>query len=78
MINKIETYNDLPSYGKYVLVYGVDKRQYDIPRWHVCVMDDLEDGLEFIENKYFMWLTENGSHIQDVTHWTELPEEPEI
>jgi len=45
---------------------------YNIRRWHVCVMDDLEDGYGYA-NGIFYWLTENGTKIEDVTHWTELP-----
>jgi hypothetical protein len=70
---KIETYADLPPYGKYVLVSGIDKKQYGIRRWHVCEMNDLEDGVEFRENGNFLWLTEKGTKIEDVTHWCELP-----
>lgn len=70
---KIETYADLPPYGKYVLVSGIDKKQYGTRRWHVCEMNDLEDGVEFKENGNFLWLTEKGTKIEDVTHWCELP-----
>jgi hypothetical protein len=63
---KIETYADLPLYGKYVLVSGIDKRQYVTRQWHVCEMNDLEDG-------QFFWLTENGTKIEEVTYWCELP-----
>lgn len=73
-IHKIEDRNDLPEFGKYVLVFGTDKKTYNIPNWHVCMMDDCEDGYEYIENGYFHWLTENGTNIEDVTHWCELPE----
>jgi hypothetical protein len=69
----IKTNKDLPEYGKYVLVNGVDQSQYGIRRWHVCEMNDLEDGVEFKENGYFMWLTEKGTKIEDVTCWCELP-----
>ena len=69
----IETYGDLPTYGKYVLVNGVDETQYGIRRWHVCEMNDLEDGMEFKENGRFYWLTESGRKIENVTHWCELP-----
>lgn len=72
-LKKIETYADLPPYGKYVLVSGIDKKQYGIRRWHVCEMNDLEDGVEFKENGNFFWLTEKGTKIEDVTHWCELP-----
>jgi hypothetical protein len=70
---KIETYADLPEYGKYVLVSGVDKMQYDIRRWHVCEMNDLEDGLDYRDKGQFFWLTEKGTKIEEVTHWCELP-----
>jgi hypothetical protein len=70
---KIETCGDLPEYGKYVLVNGINKQMYGIRRWHVCEMDDLEDGLDFRETGQFFWLTENGTKIDDVTHWCELP-----
>ena len=71
---KIETYNDLPPYGKYVLVSGIDKRQYGERQWHVCEMNDLEDGMDFKKEGQFFWLTENGTKIEDVTHWCELPQ----
>ena len=70
---KIETYTDLPLYGKYVLVSGIDKKQYGIRRWHVCEMNDLEDGLDYRDKGQFFWLTEKGTKIEDVTHWCELP-----
>jgi len=70
---KIETYTDLPPYGKYVLVSGIDKKQYETRQWHVCEMNDLEDGMDFKENGQFFWLTENGTKIEDVTYWCELP-----
>ena len=70
---KIETYADLPEYGKYVLVSGIDKKQYDVRRWHVCEMNDLEDGLDYRDKGQFFWLTEKGTKIEDVTHWCELP-----
>lgn len=70
---KIETYRDLPEYGKYVLVYGIDKKMYNIRRWHVCEMNDIEDGLDYRDKGQFLWLTEKGSQIDDVTHWCELP-----
>ena len=76
LIRKIESDDDLPEYGKYVLVYGIDEKQYGIRRWHVCEMDDLEGGFDFKENGEFYWLTENGTKIDEVTHWTELPNEP--
>jgi len=70
---KIETYADLPEYGKYVLVSGIDKMQYDVRRWHVCEMNDLEDGLDYRDKGQFLWLTEKGTKIEEVTHWCELP-----
>lgn len=72
-IHKIETMGDLPPFGKYVLVKGTDEKQYGIKRWHVCEMNDLEDGIEFKENGKFVWLTESGRQITDVTEWCELP-----
>ena len=72
-IIKIKKYSDLPEYGKFVLVCGVDKQMYDIRRWHVCEMNDLEDGVDFNKNGTFYWLTENGTSIKEVTHWCELP-----
>jgi hypothetical protein len=70
---KIKTNLDLPQYDQYVLVYGIDQKQYGLPNWHVCKMNDLEDGMEFQEKGKFFWLTENGTLIQDVTHWSKLP-----
>jgi hypothetical protein len=70
---KIETYADLPEYGKYVLVSGIDKMQYDVRGWHVCEMNDLEDGLDFRDKGQFFWLTEKGTKIEEVTYWYELP-----
>jgi len=70
---KIETYADLPEYGKYVLVSGIDKMQYDVRRWHVWEMNDLEDGLDYRDKGQFLWLTEKGTKIEEVTHWCELP-----
>lgn len=73
---EIKTYGDLPKYGKFVLVYGTNKKMYDIKRFHVCEMNDLEDGVDFKSSGFFYWLTESGSRIEDVTHWMELPNEP--
>lgn len=73
---KIEKIKDLPEFGKYVLVSGIDKKQYGIRRMHVCCMDDLEDGVQFAKRGEFYWLTENGTKIEDVTFWRELPSEP--
>jgi hypothetical protein len=70
---KIETREDLPEYGKYVLVNGIDPLMYGTRGWHVCEMNDLEDGVEFSWNGYFKWLTEKGTEIDEVTHWMELP-----
>lgn len=72
-INKIEKMSDLPPYGMYVLVNGVDMQQYGIRRWHVCEMNDLEDGMDFAENGNFYWLTESGRKVIDVTEWCYLP-----
>jgi hypothetical protein len=72
-LNKINNNYDLPEYGKYVLVYGRNKNQYGVMNWHVCAMDDLEDGLDFNRYGIFSWLTENGTKIDDVEYWTDLP-----
>ena len=73
-ITKIKTAADLPPYGVYVLVKGTDEAQYGIKSWHVCEMNDLEDGIEFAENGSFEWLTEKGTKITGVTEWCWLPE----
>ena len=73
-IIKIKTAEDLPPYGVYVLVKGTDEAQYGIKRWHVCEMNDLEDGIEFAKNGSFEWLTEKGTKITGVTEWCWLPE----
>ncbi len=73
VINIIHTFADLPEYDTYVLVSGIDKKQYGERRWHVCQMNDLEDGVEFRRNGHFFWLTEKGVKIEDVTCWCELP-----
>ena len=73
-IIKIKTGEDLPPYGVYVLVKGTDEKQYGIKRWHVCEMNDLEDGMEFKENGKFIWMTESGRQITGVTEWCWLPE----
>jgi hypothetical protein len=72
-INEIGHNKNLPPYGLYVVVSGIDEKQYGIRRWHVCEMNDLEDGMEFKENGNFYWLTEKGTNITSVTHWFELP-----
>ena len=72
-LKKIETHFDLPDYGKYVLVKGINPKMYGIKNWHVCEMNDLEDGMDFIEKGRFFWLTEAGIRISNVTHWGELP-----
>lgn len=72
-VKKIKNFSDLPPYGKPVLVYGKDEKVYDAYSWHVCTMDDLEDGLDFRKNGHFYWLTESGRKITFVTHWCELP-----
>ena len=73
---EIKTYGDLPEYGKFVLVYGVDNKMYGIKKHHVCEMNDLEDGVDFRSKGFFYWLTESGSKIEDVSHWMELPHYP--
>ena len=72
-LTEIKKFSDLPNYGEYVLVNGVDKKQYGLRAWHVCEMNDLEDGMDFMEDGSFYWLTENGTKITDVTHWCKLP-----
>jgi hypothetical protein len=54
-------------------VSGIDEKQYGTRQWHICEMNDLEDGMEFQEDGSFYWLTENGTCITQVTHWFELP-----
>ena len=66
----------LPEYGTQILVYGIDKAMYGVKKFHVCEMDDLEDGMEFQESRSFYWLTEKGTKIDNVTHWTPLPTTP--
>ncbi len=73
---KLNSDSDYPPYGKYVLVFGVDNSTYKVKRWHVCDMNDLEDGIQFQKTGEFYWTTENGTIIEDVTHWCELPENP--
>lgn len=73
---KIDGNKNLPEYGKDVLVIGKNNKMYGDAKMHVCSMDDLEDGMDFKENGDFYWLTENGTKIEDVTHWTELPDYP--
>lgn len=63
----------LPQFGKYVLVLGTDNSMYGTENYHVCCMDDLEDGYEFSETGYFYWLTEGGRKIDNVRLWSELP-----
>lgn len=72
-IKEINAFKDLPKYGEYVLVNGIDEKQYGERNWHVCEMNDLEDGQDFMEDGSFYWLTENGTKINKVTHWCELP-----
>lgn len=36
-------------------------------------MNDLEDGIDYKHNGHFYWLTENGTKIEEVTHWCDLP-----
>lgn len=63
----------LPKYGEYVLVIGVNKKTYADKAFHVCCMDDLEDGCEFMETGLFSWLTESGNRIEDVIAWMPIP-----
>jgi hypothetical protein len=63
----------LPQFGKYVLVLGTDNSMYGIENFHVCCMDDLEDGVEFSETGNFYWLTEAGRKIDNVRLWSDLP-----
>lgn len=72
-VKEIKKYADLPKYGTYVAVSGIDEKQYGTRQWHICEMNDLEDGMEFQENGSFYWLTEKGTNITQVTHWFELP-----
>lgn len=72
---KIENYKDLPEYGKSVLVYGIGKT-YSHPSFHVCTMDDLEDGLDYKDSGAFYWLTEAGERIENVKYWIKLPSNP--
>ena len=65
---EIKEFKDLPEYGKYVLVYGVDSQNYGSKEFHVCEMNDLEDGMDFRSNGEFFWLTEGGKKITNVTH----------
>ncbi|MSX08863.1 MAG: hypothetical protein F2801_22015 [Actinobacteria bacterium] len=73
---EIITNVDLPEYGKYVLVLGIDRRQYSSTNYHVCYMDDMADGVEFMKNGNFYWLTENGTEIKYVRFWKEIEEIP--
>jgi len=75
-MNKIESNSDLPEYGKFVLVYGKDESTYGEFQFHVCEMNDLEDGLDFQEKGEVYWLTEAGKKIEDVQYWQELPARP--
>jgi hypothetical protein len=74
----ISVKDQLPTYGIYVLVFGRDKKMYDIPRVHVCEMNDLEDGFDFNYNGFFYWILECGRRIEEVTHWRPLPSYPEV
>lgn len=69
----ISVEEQLPKYGNYVLVNDIDERTYGQSNYHVCCMDDLEDGEDFKETGSFMWLTENGTQILKVTKWMEIP-----
>ena len=70
---EIKSNKNLPEYGKYVLVSGIDKLMYGNRQWHVCEMNDLEDGMDFQDTGEFFWLTESGRKITNVTHYCELP-----
>lgn len=70
--NSIRSCKDLPEYGKYVLVIGRDEKTYNNIAPHICCMDDLEDGMEYLETGYFHWLTENGTRIVEVYKWCEI------
>ena len=72
-MKKIKTFEDLPEYGKFVLVKGVDEKQYGVENFHVCEMNDLEDGMDYKEKGIFYWLTENGTEISNVKEWSYLP-----
>jgi len=74
-MKEIKVYGDLPEYGKYVLVYGICEI-YGEYGFHVCEMNDLEDGMDFQQKGEFLWLTESGERIKNVTHWSELPDSP--
>lgn len=74
-MKEIKVYNDLPEYGKYVLVYGICTTYCEYG-FHVCEMNDLEDGMDFNSKGEFFWLTESGEEINKVTHWMELPDSP--
>ena len=78
--HEIKTYGDLPEFGKYVIVIGTDKNMYNMESYHICCIDDGEDGFEFKTSGYFIWITENGTKISDVKYWCEIPTfiEPKI
>ena len=57
---------NLLIFGKYYLVCGIDKGVDNVRRWHVCSMDDLEDGVDYNKNGSFNWYTESGRKILDV------------
>jgi hypothetical protein len=71
----VNTNGELPVYGTYVLVSGINSKTYGVRGWHVCEMNDLEDGMDFKEKGKFYWLTENGTKIEKVIAWCELPED---
>ena len=73
---KLEEGAKLPLFGEFVLVYGVDKKVYGNKEWHVCSIDDLEDGIDFHNGGTWYWLKEDGTKIENVTHWTYLPSKP--
>jgi hypothetical protein len=69
---EIKKFKDLPKYGEYVLVCGINKKQYNKRELHVCEINDLEDSMDWRTKGSFHWLTENGTEIKDVTHWGHL------
>lgn len=72
----ISVEDNYPEYGQYVLVQGIDDKMYGIKNCHVCEMNDLEDGLDYIDKGIFYWLTERGTEITKVAHWQPLPSIP--
>jgi len=78
--HEIKVFGDLPKYGKLVVVLGKDNKMYGDESYHICCMDDLEDGYDFRNTGFFYWLTENGAKITDVFYWCDIPTfiEPKI